>query len=99
MGGDYMMPYGPYPYNMNMQYPMYTRPSLLQNVKYSINQLNLSSTLQTTQKTIYTINQIIPIINQLRPIINNASTAFRVAKTMKNFNFDDIDKEIIINEK
>ncbi len=94
-----MYPYGQYPYMMNMQYPPYPKPSLLANVKYSINQLNLSSTLQTTQKTIYTINQIIPIINQLRPIIHNASTAFRVAKTMKNFNFDDIDEQVTIIEK
>lgn len=93
-----MTPYD-YPYMYNMQYPIYQRPSLLQSVKYSMSQINLSTTIQTTQKTIYTINQIIPIINQLKPMIQNASTAFRVAKTIKNFDFDDIDKDIIIPQK
>lgn len=80
-----------YPY---YQYPMYQRPSLLQNVKMSINQLNLSQTLETTQKTIYTINQIIPIIIQLKPLVYNASQAIRIAKTMRSFDFNDIDDSI-----
>lgn len=79
-----------YPY-----YPMLPqRPSLLQSMKYSLNKVSLSSTLRTTQKTLYTINQIIPIVNQLRPVLHNASTAFRVVKAVKQFDFDDIDEEI-----
>jgi hypothetical protein len=62
-------------------------------MKYSMQRLNLSSTIKTAQKTLYTANQIIPIINQLKPIIHNASTAFKVAKAVKSFD-NDIDKEI-----
>jgi hypothetical protein len=60
--------------------------------------LNLSSTIKTAQKTLYTANQIIPIINQLRPIIHNASTAFKVAKVVKNFD-DEIDNELNSKEE
>ena len=49
----------------------------------------MSSTLRTAQKTLYTVNQMIPIINQLRPVLHNASTAFRVVKAVKQFDFDD----------
>ncbi len=80
---------------MYMPYPMMPhKPSLLQSMKSSINQASIASTLQTAQKTLYTVNQVIPIINQLRPVLHNASTAFRVIKTVKQFDFDDIDEEI-----
>lgn len=90
--------YPNFPYNPYYQQPiypiMYQKPSLLQSMKYSMNQMNLSSTIKTAQKTLYTANQIIPIINQLRPVLHNASTAFRVVKAVKQFDFDDIDEEI-----
>jgi len=70
------------------------KPSLLQSMKYSISQMNMSSTIRTAQKTLYTMNQLIPIINQLRPVIHNASTAFRVVRAVKQVNLDDIDEEI-----
>ena len=82
-----MMPMG------NMANMMY-RPSLLQSMKFSLGQLSMSSTLRTAQKTLYTANQIIPIVNQLRPVMHNATTAFRVVKAVKQFDFDDIDEEI-----
>ena len=86
---DYNFPYNPY-------YPMMPqRPSLLQSMKYSMHQMNLSSTIRAAQKTLYTANQIIPIIIQLKPILHNASTAFRVAKAVKQFDFDDIQVEDI----
>ena len=59
-----------------------------------MNQISMSSTIRTAQKTLYTVNQIIPIINQLRPVLHNASTAFRVVKAVKQFDFDEIDNEI-----
>lgn len=74
--------------------PIYQKPSLLQSMKYSMNQISMSSTIRTAQKTLYTVNQIIPIINQLRPVLHNASTAFRVVKAVKQFDFDEIDNEI-----
>jgi hypothetical protein len=70
------------------------KPSLLQSMKNSMQQLNMSSTLRTAQKTLYTMNQIIPIINQLRPVIHNASTAFRVAKAVRSINDEGLDEEI-----
>lgn len=86
-----------YPQSYN-QYPMmYKKPSLLENMKYSVHQFSMSSTLRTTQRTLYTVNQIIPIIYQLRPVIQNASTAFKIVKTVKQFDFDEIDKEISNN--
>ncbi len=75
-------------------YPMMPKPSLLQSMKFSMNRMNLSSTLRTAQKTIYTVNQIIPIVNQLRPVLHNASTAFRVVKAVKQFDFEDIEEDI-----
>ncbi len=82
-----------YPYYPPM--PMfYQKPSLLQSMKYSLRQMNLSSTIQTAQKTLYTANQLIPIIHQLRPVLHNAKTAFRVVKAVKSFDLDDIDKDI-----
>ncbi len=87
---QFMPPYYPqYP-----MMPMYQKPSLLQSMKYSLNQISMSSTLRTAQKTLYTVNQMIPIINQLRPVLHNASTAFRVVKAVKQFDFDEIDNEI-----
>ncbi|MCD7951070.1 MAG: hypothetical protein LUG12_12550 [Erysipelotrichaceae bacterium] len=74
-----MYPYDSYDY----YYPIYYRPTLLQSLKYSLNNINISKTLETAQKTLYTANQIIPIINQLRPVISNAKTALRVAKAVK----------------
>lgn len=97
------MMYPQYPYQQTPIYPPYfpeypmmmpQKPSLLQSMKYSLNQASLSSTLRTAQKTLYTVNQMIPIINQLRPVLHNASTAFRVIRTVKQFDFDDIDEEI-----
>lgn len=78
------------------QYPMIPhKPSLLQSMKYSFNQASVSSTIRTAQKTLYTVNQLIPIINQLRPVLHNASTAFKVVKAVKQFNFDDeIDQNV-----
>lgn len=70
------------------------KPSLLQSMKYSLGQMNLSSTIKTAQKTLYTANQIIPIIYQLRPVLHNAKTAFRVVKAVKQFDLDDIDADI-----
>lgn len=90
-------PQGPYQYPFYPQnyYPMMPpKPSLLQSMRYSMNQMNLSSTLKTAQKTLYTVNQIIPIVNQLRPVLYNATTAFRVVKAVKQFDFDDIDDQI-----
>lgn len=75
-------PYYPYP-------PMMYKPSLLQSMRHSLNQISMSSTLRTAQKTLYTVNQVIPIINQMRPVLHNASTAFRVVKAVKSFDFDD----------
>ena len=83
----------PYPY-MPQQSMMGMKPSLLQSMKYSLNQLSMSSTIRTAQKTLYTANQIIPIVNQLRPVLHNATTAFRVVKAVKQFDFDDLDEEI-----
>lgn len=81
-------------YYPNPYYPMMPRrPSLLQSMRYSMQQMNISSTIRTAQKTLYTMNQIIPIINQLRPVIHNATTAFKVAKAVKSIN-DDLDEEI-----
>lgn len=73
---------------------MMGKPSLLQSMKLSLGQMNMSSTIRTVQKTLYTANQVIPIINQLRPVLHNATTAFRVVKTVKQFDFDDIDQDI-----
>ena len=91
-------PESPYLYSYPQQpyfYPMMPqKPSLLQSMKYSMNRMNLSSTLRTAQKTIYTVNQIIPIVNQLKPVLHNASTAFKVVKAVKQFDFDEIDDEI-----
>lgn len=88
-------PYDVYPYYDQPIYPMMPmRPSLLQSMKYSMSRMNLASTIRTAQKTLYTANQIIPIINQLRPVLHNASTAFRVVRAVKQFDFDDIDEEI-----
>lgn len=96
--------YPQYPFNYNQYMPSYyyppypmmmpQKPSLLQSMKYSLNQVSMSSTLRTAQKTLYTVNQIIPIINQLRPVLHNASTAFKVVKVVKQFDFDEIDDEI-----
>lgn len=56
------IPYEYPPYqSMPMMYPMMQKPSLLQSMKYSLNQLSMSSTIRTAQKTLYTVNQIIPI--------------------------------------
>ena len=82
----------PYPYmpQQSMMYPMGMmgmKPSLLQSMKYSLNQLSMSSTIRTAQKTLYTANQI-------RPVLHNATTAFRVVKAVKQFDFDDLDEEI-----
>lgn len=82
-----VVPYYSYP-------PMMYKPSLLQSMKYSLGQISMSSTIKTAQKTLYTVNQVIPIINQLRPVLHNASTAFRVVKAVKQFDFDDIEEEI-----
>ena len=81
----------PYPYmpQQSMMYPMG-----MMGMKYSLNQLSMSSTIRTAQKTLYTANQIIPIVNQLRPVLHNATTAFRVVKAVKQFDFDDLDEEI-----
>ncbi len=87
----------PYYYSYPQQpfYPvMLQKPSLLNAMKYSLNRMNLSSTLKTAQKTIYTVNQIIPIVNQLKPVLHNASMAFRVVKAVKQFDLDDIDEDI-----
>ena len=81
--------YYPNPYNPIMP----RRPTLLQSMRYSMQQMNVSSTIRTAQKTLYTMNQIIPIINQLRPVIHNATTAFRVAKAVRTIH-DDLDDEI-----
>lgn len=97
-----MYPQYPYDYSQFMpsyypQYPMMPmpqKPSLLQSMKYSLNQISMSSTIRTAQKTLYTVNQIIPIINQLRPVLHNASTAFKVVKAVKQFDFDEVDEEI-----
>ena len=32
--------------------PMYQKPSLLQSMKYSMNQISMSSTIRTAQKTL-----------------------------------------------
>lgn len=92
-----MYPQYPYSYMNPQMYPM--KPSVLQSMKYSLNQMNISSSIQTAQKTLYTINQIIPIIHQLRPIIHNASTAFKVVKAVKQFDFNEIDQDISQNVK
>ena len=81
-------------FGMPMMYPMMQKPSLLQSMKYSLNQLSMSSTIRTAQKTLYTVNQIIPIVNQLRPVVHNAKTAFRVVKAVKQFDFEDVSEEI-----
>lgn len=84
-----------YPYYPQQFYPMMPqKPSLLQSMKYSLNQMSMSSTIRTAQKTLYTVNQIIPIVNQLRPVLHNAKTAFRVVKAVKSFDLDDIDQDI-----
>lgn len=89
------IPYEYPPYqSMPMMYPMMQKPSLLQSMKYSLNQLSMSSTIRTAQKTLYTVNQIIPIVNQLRPVVHNAKTAFRVVKAVKQFDFEDVSEEI-----
>lgn len=102
IGGVTMYPQFPndpysYQYFHQSMYPMTMmpqKPSLLQSMKYSMNQMSMSSTIRTAQKTLYTMNQIIPIVNQLRPVLHNAKTAFRVVKAVKQFDFDDIDQEI-----
>ena len=87
-----------YPYNNYPMYypysPMPKKPPLLYQMKNSFQKTNWNTTLRNTQKTIYTINQIIPIVYQLKPVISNASQAFKIAKAVKQFDFDDIDKEI-----
>ncbi len=70
-----------YPYED--YYYIYYQPTLMQSIKYSLNQVNAAKILEGAQKTLYTANQIIPIINQLRPVVSNAKTAFRVAKAVK----------------
>ncbi len=91
-------PYDPYfPYQQPYYPMMPQKPSLLQSMRYSFNQISLQSTLRTAQKTLYTANQLIPIINQLRPVVHNAKTAFRVVKAVKQFDFDEIDKDIDTN--
>lgn len=94
-------PQDTYNYPYMQQPPMYPmpmmkmKPSLLQSMKYSLNQMSMSSTLRTAQKTLYTVNQIIPIVNQLRPVVHNAATAFKVVKAVKQFDFDDeIDQSV-----
>ena len=83
------IPYEYPPYqSMPMMYPMMQKPSLLQSMKYSLNQLSMSSTIRTAQKTLYTVNQIIPIVNQLRPVVHNAKTAFRVVKAVSYTHLD-----------
>ena len=93
-------PYDPYVFYQQPYYPMMPqKPSLLQSMKYSLNQISMSSTLRTAQKTLYTANQLIPIINQLRPVLHNAKTAFHVVIAVKQFDFDEIDEEIDQNIK
>src|SRR5699024_8020764 len=84
-------PYDFYPYYPPM---MYQKPSLLQSMRYSLHQMNFSTTILISQKTLYTTNQLITIINQLRPVLHNAKTAFRVVKAVKSFDLDDIDEDI-----
>ncbi len=87
----------PYTFNYYNQpsYPMYPqKPPLLYSMKYSLNRMSISSTIRTAQKTLYTVNQILPIISQLRPVLHNASTALRVVKAVKQFDFEDIDQDI-----
>ena len=94
--------YQEYPYyNQYNNYPMYypyspmpKKPPLLYQMKNSLQKTSWSTTLRNTQRTIYTINQIIPIVYQLKPVISNASQAFKIAKAVKQFDFDDIDNEI-----
>lgn len=89
----YYDPYNNYP--MYYPYsPMPRKPPLLYQMKNSLQRTSWSTTLRNTQKTIYTINQIIPIVYQLKPVISNASQAFKIAKAVKQFDFDNIDKEI-----
>ena len=95
-----MYPEYPY-YNQYYNYPMYypyrpmmTKPPLIYQMRNSLNKATWSTTLKNTQKTIYTINQIIPIVHQLKPVISNASQAFKIAKTVRSFDFDDIDNHI-----
>ncbi|MEG0685129.1 MAG: VrrA/YqfQ family protein [Coprobacillus sp.] len=89
------IPNYPYPnFPQQMPFMPYMKPSLLQSMKLSLGQMNMSSTIRTVQKTLYTANQIIPIVNQLRPVLHNATTAFRVVKAVKQFDFDDIDQDI-----
>jgi len=91
-------PNDPY-FNYQPYYPQYPmmpyKPSLLQSMKNSFSQASVSSTIRTAQKTLYTVNQLIPIVNQLRPVLHNASTALRVVKAVKQFDFDEeIDQSV-----
>lgn len=85
--------YNPYP--MYYPYPMMPkRPPLIYQMRNSLNRVTWSSSLKNAQKTIYTVNQIIPIIYQLKPVLSNASQAFKIAKAVKQFDFDEIDHQI-----
>ena len=95
-----MYPEYPY-YNQYNNYPMYypyppiyKKTPLIYQMRNSINKTTWSTTLKNTQKTIYTINQIIPIVYQLKPVLSNASQAFKIAKAVKQFDFDEIDSQI-----
>ncbi len=88
-------------YNNYNNYPMYypyppmpRKPPLLYQMRNSLTRTSWNTTLKNTQKTIYTINQIIPIVYQLKPVLTNATQAFRIAKAVKQFDFDDIDNQI-----
>ena len=83
------------PYTMYYPYPqMIKRPPLIYQMRNSLNKVTWTSSLKNAQKTIYTVNQIIPIIYQLKPVISNASQAFKIAKAVKQFDFDEIDNQI-----
>ena len=57
------IPYEYPPYqSMPMMYPMMQKPSLLQSMKYSLNQLSMSSTIRTAQKPFILLIKLYPLL-------------------------------------
>lgn len=87
--------YNPYLYSMPYNsFNTMPKQSLFRNIFKNI---NISSILNTTQKTLNVVNQTIPLIKQTGPIIKNAKTMFKVMNEFKKI--DKSDNKTIKNTK
>lgn len=85
---------------MYNQAPYLFQNSMLPASSGSIfSKINLSSILNTTQKTLNIVNQAIPLYNQVKPMFNNMKTLKRLGQELTKLTSENNNNNNKVNKK